>query len=74
MSNSAYTKIFTGNFIIVQKITALLEKENIQAIIKDESESARLAGFGASIEGLQDIYVENDWAHKASSIIENNIG
>ncbi len=69
MSESGYTKIFTGNFIMAQKIVSLLKDQDIQVIIKDESESARLAGFGASIEGLQDVYVEHTVAEKAKEII-----
>lgn len=70
MSEISYTKIFTGNFIMAQKISALLEEQNIQVIVKDESESARLAGFGAAIDGLQDLYVKDTIAEKASKIIE----
>ncbi len=74
MSQEEYTKIFTGSFIVVGKIKALLEENDIHIIVKDESESARLAGFGASIKGLQDVYVLNNLASKASEIIESNIG
>lgn len=73
MSNSDYTKIFTGNSIVVQKIVLLLKENNIQVIVKDESESARLAGFGAAIDGLQDVYVKNKFAEKATEITSQNL-
>lgn len=60
-----------GDFISVQRIFLALESENICAIIKDESESARLAGFGASIQGVQEIHVHKDELKRATSIVEN---
>ncbi len=71
MSETAYTKIFTGNFILVTKITLLLEEQNIKFIIRDESESGRLAGFCAPIDGLQDLYVEETFVKKATKITES---
>lgn len=68
MSN--YIKVFTGNFIEVQRIFNELENLNICAIIKDESESGRLAGFGASIQGLQEIHVHKEELDKVVLIVE----
>lgn len=70
---SNYTKIFSGNFIEVQRIFRALEDANICAIIKDESESGRLAGFGASIQGYQEVHVHNEELQKAHPIIEGLI-
>ncbi|WP_298345566.1 DUF2007 domain-containing protein [uncultured Algibacter sp.] len=69
MSN--YIKVFTGNFIEVQRVFKALEAVNVCAIIKDESESGRLAGFGPSILGLQEIHVHKDEIEKTKPIIEN---
>jgi len=66
-----YTKIYTGNFILVQLMVTKLDDIGISAIIKDESESGRLAGFGASIQGQQELYVHNDELDKAIPIIES---
>lgn len=71
MNNSNYIKIFTGNFIVVQRIIFDLQKENINAIIKDETESGRLAGFGASVQGQQEIFVNKDEFNKATLILQN---
>ncbi|MGC6430449.1 MAG: putative signal transducing protein [Jejuia sp.] len=68
--NANYTKIFSGNFIEVQRIFRVLEDENICAIIKDESESGRLAGFGVSVQGYQEILVHNDELEKALPLVE----
>ncbi|WP_298496674.1 DUF2007 domain-containing protein [uncultured Algibacter sp.] len=69
MSN--YIKVFSGNFIEVQRIFNELQNLNICAIIKDESESGRLAGFGSSIQGLQEIHVHKDELESAKPIIKN---
>lgn len=71
MSDSNYIKIFTGNFVIVQRIITDLENVNINAVVKDETESGRLAGFGASIQNQQEIYVNKDELDKAMLIVEN---
>ena len=71
MSDNTYTKIFSGSFIIVQLALDRLKGAGINAIIKDESESGRLAGFGGTIYGLQDIYVHKDELEKTTAIIES---
>ena len=69
MTDSEYTKIFSGNFIIVQLMKERLHDAGISAVIKDESESGRLAGFGASIQGLQEVYVSKEELDRAVPII-----
>ncbi|MFT7050520.1 MAG: hypothetical protein ACJAZK_001116 [Psychroserpens sp.] len=71
MSDNAYTKIFSGSFIIVQLALDRLKSAGINAIIKDESESGRLAGFGASIQGYQELYVSNEELLEAKTIISS---
>tara|TARA_R110002050_G_scaffold97971_2_gene203652 strand:+ start:44302 stop:44538 length:237 start_codon:yes stop_codon:yes gene_type:complete len=71
MTDSNYIKIFTGSSIVVQRIIFDLEKADIIAVVKDETESGRLAGFGASIQGLQEIQVHKDELEKASAIIDS---
>lgn len=66
-----YSKIYTGNFILIQLMVSRLSDVGISAIIKDESESGRLAGFGAPIQGQQEIFVHNDELDKAIPIVEN---
>jgi len=68
MSN--YIRVFSGNFIEVQRIFNELQNLNICAIIKDESESGRLAGFGASIQGLQEIHVHKEELDRAVETVE----
>ena len=53
-----HVKVYTGNFIIIQRIISELEPLNISFIIKDKSESARLAGYGQTTYGLQELHVD----------------
>lgn len=71
MEISNYTKIFSGNFIVTQLILDRLEAVGISAIIKDESESGRLAGFAGAIPGQQDLYVNLDEADEAKRVVNN---
>jgi hypothetical protein len=71
MTDSNYIKIFTGNFIVVQLIKQRLEETNISPIVKDDSESGRLAGFGASVPGMQEVYVHENEIDKAVEIVES---
>ncbi|OUS01088.1 hypothetical protein A9Q86_08345 [Flavobacteriales bacterium 33_180_T64] len=71
MLETSYIKIFSGNFIIVQLAMDRLKSAGINAIIKDESESGRLAGFGASIQGYQELYVSDEELEQAKTIIDS---
>jgi len=66
-----YTKIYTGNFILIQLMVSRLDDIGISTIVKDESESGRLAGFGASIQGHQELYVHNDELENAVPVVES---
>jgi len=68
-----YTKIYTGNFILIQLMVSKLEDIGIFPIVKDESESGRLAGFGAAIQGQQELFVHNDELDKAVPIVETTL-
>lgn len=70
MLENDYVKIFSGSFIIVQLLLERLKSIGITAIIKDESESARLAGFGSSFQGFQELYVSKEELDHAIPIVE----
>ncbi|WP_010521274.1 DUF2007 domain-containing protein [Aquimarina agarivorans] len=71
MDNSDYIKIFTDNFIVVQPFLESLKENNIPFIVKDESESSRLAGFGTSIKGLQDVFVPKNNSAQALELLKD---
>lgn len=67
---SHYIKIYTGSFILVTNIVSKLEAAGITPIVKDETESARLAGFGPAIPGQQEVYVHESEIDKATPIVQ----
>ena len=72
MTDSNYIKIFTGDFIIVQRIVNDLKAIDINAIVKDTTESARLGGFGGGIvPGFQEVFVNKDELDRAVLIVQN---
>ncbi|SEQ97394.1 Putative signal transducing protein [Hyunsoonleella jejuensis] len=71
MSN--YIKVFEGSFVQVQHIFQSLEAQNISAIIKDEAESGRIAGFGGAIHDFQEIHVHKDEIKEATKIVAHLI-
>ena len=66
--NDAFTLLCASNVVEAQRVKALLEENNIFPIIKDESESARLAGFG-SAPMMQQVWVATSYLKKAKSLI-----
>jgi len=67
MSNS-FILLFTGSLVDVQRIKGVLEENHIFPILKDESESARLAGFGMTTM-LQQLWVPVSELEKAKTLL-----
>lgn len=72
-SNSNYIRVFTGSAVTVLSIISALKEKNIVPVIKDDSESARLAGFGAVALSIQELFVHKDELDTAVKIIEEII-
>ena len=66
---SNYTKIFVGNSIIAKGIINQLEEIGIVAVVKNEGESARMAGFASAVLDETELYVHNDELEKANAIV-----
>lgn len=64
-----YSKIFSGNAIIGKRIELELNDIGIIPVVKNEGESARLAGFASSMLGNVDIYVNEDELNNAKAIV-----
>ena len=64
-----YIKLFTETNIIINGFKNLLDKENIQYIIKDRFESARLGGYGENQASVEVHVLESDIV-KAKEILE----
>ena len=70
--SSDYIQVFSGNSIEVKILKSKLEDIGISPIIKDASESARLAGFAANVNGIQALLVAKDELEKAQTIINQH--
>lgn len=68
--DSNYTRIFIGNTAEAQSIVSRLKDIDIIAVVKDESESARLAGFASSMLGEAEVYVHNDELDRAEKVLD----
>ena len=64
-------KVYTGSSIAVLAIMNALESVEIYPLIKDRSESARLAGFGATSIMQQELFVPKEEEEKTRDIIKN---
>ena len=70
MSHQNYIKIFAGSSIAMFAIIQALLEENIIPVVKDQSESGRLAGFGAA-PGYQEVFVHPDEGEKSLDIVNS---
>jgi hypothetical protein len=68
---SNYTRVFIGNTSEAQSVVSRLKEIDIIAVVKDESESARLAGFASSMLGETEVYVHNDELEKAEKVLNS---
>jgi|TARA_A100001011_G_scaffold151870_1_gene160283 hypothetical protein len=64
----SFSLLYTGSLIDVQRLKGALEEINIFPIIKDETESARLAGFGAPTM-MQQLWVLATELEKAKTLL-----
>ncbi|MDA9597077.1 DUF2007 domain-containing protein [Flavobacteriaceae bacterium] len=65
-----FIKLFKGNPITVMAVIDVLDKVGIVPIVKNPSESARLAGFGF-MTSEQSIWVHTDEKNKAVEVLKS---
>jgi len=70
MSTPSYLHLFSGSSIDVLALRNALAEENITPVVKDEAESARLAGFGQTAPMMQRVFVHQDEYHKAKAVLK----
>ncbi len=68
MEDQDYIRIFTGSNIISKRLEQQLKKAGINPIVKNETESARLAGFGPAVVDQVQIFVHKDEHARAIKI------
>lgn len=71
MSYPTYLHLFSGSSIEVLALSNALAEKNITPVVKDESESARLAGFGQTAPMLQRVFVHEDEYDNAKAILKD---
>ena len=64
----SFVHIYTGSSVVVIALKNALQAENIIPVIKDESESARMAGFGITND-QQQVFVHQDELQKAEKVL-----
>lgn len=69
-----YKKIYTGPMVNAKLIESKLKEINITPIIKDESESGRLAGFAPPVFGQARVFVHEDEFVKAEALLKEELG
>jgi|SaaInl0LU_22_DNA_1037365.scaffolds.fasta_scaffold00624_7 hypothetical protein len=67
---SAHTRLHVGSFIEIQRLESDLAQVNIPCLIKNNHESARLAGFGA-MQSHVELYIFEKDLETASQILKN---
>ena len=70
MSSPSYLHLFSGSSIDVLALRNALAVENITPVVKDEAESARLAGFGQTAPMMQRVFVHEDEYNKAKAVLK----
>ena len=68
--DSDYLCVFYGNHIDTLNIIFSLKNININPVVENESESARLAGFG-TFDDKKKIFVHRDEYAKAEELIKS---
>tara|TARA_Y100000385_G_C13005923_1_gene599415 strand:+ start:658 stop:876 length:219 start_codon:yes stop_codon:yes gene_type:complete len=67
--SQTYKKLFYGTAMDVAKLCGALYTLNIVPVVKDQAESARLAGFGILFTD-QEVYVHPDEFQKARQAVK----
>ena len=70
MSTPTYLHLFSASSIDVLGLRNALAEEIITPVIKDEAESARLAGFGQTAPMMQRVFVHKDEYDKAKAVLK----
>ncbi|SCY17381.1 Putative signal transducing protein [Nonlabens sp. Hel1_33_55] len=63
-----HIKILTSDSITINRVASVLESENIKVLIKDQTESGRLAGFGVPDNSVE-LYIQETDLKKAQEFV-----
>lgn len=65
----SYIKVYSGSVVDTQHIMQLLQNNGIQPVLRDNSSTAMLSGFGAVMPNFQELYVHEDEFDQSKRII-----
>lgn len=65
-----HVKVITDSAIIINRIADLLKEEGVDSIIKNNVESARLAGFGTPNDNVE-LWIDESDINKAQKVISD---
>ena len=65
-----HVRILTDSSIVINRISRILNGNEIPSLVKDDLESARLAGFGTPLNEIQ-LYVDEEDVDEAKRIIKS---
>jgi len=68
MEDQNYIRIFTGSTVMSKQLESWLKEAGINPVIKNETESGRLAGFGPAIIDQVQVFVHKDEYERALKI------
>ena len=66
-----FVLVYRGSLIICQRIINEFNINNIYAIVKNQNESARLAGFGMICDQIIELFVHENEKKLSIKIIDN---
>mgnify|MGYP006081164805 FL=1 len=65
---ATHIKLFSESPIIVNRVRSLLQEQGIGSLVKNQIESARLAGFGVSLDTV-DLFILSSDLEKANKVL-----
>ena len=65
-----HVRILTDSSIVINRISQILNENEIPSLVKDDVESTRLAGFGTPLNEIQ-LYVDEEDVDQAKRIIKS---
>ena len=70
LPDSRYEKIHTGSIIEITRLQAILEEKDIPSIVRNDNESAKLAGYALGSPDQSRLLVDKEYLVKAKHIVE----
>lgn len=73
LPESNYEKIHTGSAIETQRLQAILEEQGIPSILRNDNESATLAGYALGSPDSSRLLVQKEYIMKAKHLVTSSL-